>query len=101
MAQVSDVAVSQSGNSNLLRGRIAGLEPINFITLATPHLGVRGKKQVLFFSTYHNWNFGIKEFHIYLAVPVRRCGVCVIKKVVSRFSHVNFIYLLLVFRQIS
>lgn len=28
------------------RGMIAGLEPINFITLATPHLGVRGKKQV-------------------------------------------------------
>ncbi|XAR48801.1 hypothetical protein NMG60_11031748 [Bertholletia excelsa] len=28
------------------RGTIAGLEPINFITLATPHLGVRGKQQV-------------------------------------------------------
>ncbi|KAM7500705.1 hypothetical protein LguiA_025119 [Lonicera macranthoides] len=30
------------------RGMIAGLEPINFITLATPHLGVRGKKQLPF-----------------------------------------------------
>ncbi|XP_054779304.1 uncharacterized protein LOC129287156 [Prosopis cineraria] len=31
------------------RGRlIAGLEPINFITLATPHLGVRGKNQLPF-----------------------------------------------------
>ncbi|KAE9591337.1 hypothetical protein Lal_00038568 [Lupinus albus] len=29
-------------------GMIAGLEPINFITLATPHLGVRGKKQLPF-----------------------------------------------------
>lgn len=29
-------------------GSIAGLEPINFITLATPHLGVRGKKQVCY-----------------------------------------------------
>ncbi|XP_014523508.1 putative lipase C4A8.10 isoform X1 [Vigna radiata var. radiata] len=29
-------------------GLIAGLEPINFITLATPHLGVRGKKQLPF-----------------------------------------------------
>lgn len=29
-------------------GSIAGLEPINFITLATPHLGVRGRKQVCF-----------------------------------------------------
>lgn len=28
------------------RGLVAGLEPVNFITLATPHLGVRGKKQV-------------------------------------------------------
>ncbi|XP_039114186.1 uncharacterized protein LOC120249663 [Dioscorea cayenensis subsp. rotundata] len=27
---------------------IAGLEPINFITLATPHLGVKGKKQLPF-----------------------------------------------------
>ncbi|KAL3524757.1 hypothetical protein ACH5RR_013129 [Cinchona calisaya] len=30
------------------KGLIAGLEPINFITLATPHLGVRGKKQLPF-----------------------------------------------------
>ncbi|PKA51650.1 hypothetical protein AXF42_Ash003017 [Apostasia shenzhenica] len=29
-------------------GKIAGLEPINFITLATPHLGVRGRKQLPF-----------------------------------------------------
>ena len=35
---------SQNFNTNT----IAGLEPINFITLATPHLGVRGKKQVSF-----------------------------------------------------
>ncbi|KAJ7524792.1 hypothetical protein O6H91_17G022200 [Diphasiastrum complanatum] len=27
---------------------VAGLEPVNFITLATPHLGVRGKKQLPF-----------------------------------------------------
>lgn len=29
------------------RGKIAGLEPINFITCATPHLGSRGHKQVI------------------------------------------------------
>ncbi|XP_040381407.1 putative lipase YDR444W isoform X2 [Oryza brachyantha] len=29
-------------------GAIAGLEPINFVTLATPHLGVRGKNQLPF-----------------------------------------------------
>jgi len=28
-------------------GKIAGLEPINFITSATPHLGSRGHKQVI------------------------------------------------------
>ena len=28
------------------KGKIAGLEPINFITSATPHLGSRGHKQV-------------------------------------------------------
>lgn len=28
-------------------GKLAGLEPINFITLATPHLGVRGKNQMV------------------------------------------------------
>ncbi|CAA0806451.1 Hydrolase-like protein family [Striga hermonthica] len=36
-------------NLNFLnKGFVAGLEAINFITLATPHLGVRGKKQLPF-----------------------------------------------------
>ncbi|XP_039019715.1 uncharacterized protein LOC120151275 isoform X1 [Hibiscus syriacus] len=30
------------------RGTIAGLEPVSFITLATPHLGVLGRKQLPF-----------------------------------------------------
>ena len=44
--------LSSSTNANSItpcssrQGMIAGLEPVNFITLATPHLGVRGKKQV-------------------------------------------------------
>lgn len=29
-----------------LRGSIAGLGPMNFVTVATPHLGSRGNKQV-------------------------------------------------------
>lgn len=29
------------------RGTIAGLEPVNFITSATPHLGCRGHRQVI------------------------------------------------------
>ncbi|KAG2298002.1 hypothetical protein Bca52824_034474 [Brassica carinata] len=48
VSQASDGAVSNSGNSHLPQGRIAGLEPMNFITLATPHLGVRGRKQLPF-----------------------------------------------------
>lgn len=32
--------------------RIAGLEPMNFITFATPHLGSRGHKQVAFEAFY-------------------------------------------------
>lgn len=32
------------------KGKIAGLEPINFITYATPHLGSRGHKQVVHLS---------------------------------------------------
>ena len=30
------------------RGTIIGLEAMNFITIATPHLGSRGNKQVVF-----------------------------------------------------
>jgi hypothetical protein len=48
--QPGDLAYSTAGNSQSTSfskgGMIAGLEPINFITLATPHLGVRGKRQV-------------------------------------------------------
>ncbi|KAE9465059.1 hypothetical protein C3L33_03052, partial [Rhododendron williamsianum] len=33
----------------LSKGTIGGLEPMNFITAATPHLGSRGNKQVCFF----------------------------------------------------
>ncbi|CAJ2677392.1 unnamed protein product [Trifolium pratense] len=46
------VLYSTAGNSQSTSfskgGMIAGLEPINFITLATPHLGVRGKRQLPF-----------------------------------------------------
>lgn len=32
-----------------LKGTIGGLAPVNFITVATPHLGSRGNKQVILF----------------------------------------------------
>ncbi|CAK9188059.1 unnamed protein product [Ilex paraguariensis] len=38
-----------------LKGTIGGLEPINFITVATPHLGSRGNRQVPFL-------FGVPAF---------------------------------------
>lgn len=38
-------AVDYSSNQHSI-GKIAGLEPINFITFATPHLGTRSHKQI-------------------------------------------------------
>ncbi|XP_047271247.1 uncharacterized protein LOC107878181 isoform X3 [Capsicum annuum] len=50
--QSNDAVTSTSANlkpvGSLNEGLIAGLEPVNFITLATPHLGVRGKNQLPF-----------------------------------------------------
>jgi triacylglycerol esterase/lipase EstA (alpha/beta hydrolase family) len=34
----------------ICEAKIAGLEPMNFITFATPHLGSRGNNQVLFYE---------------------------------------------------
>lgn len=52
-----------SGGSEISRtsglGAIAGLEPTNFITLATPHLGVRGKNQV---GVQHALNYICQPF---------------------------------------
>ncbi|KAL6546513.1 hypothetical protein OROMI_022234 [Orobanche minor] len=50
--QPDDIGASVSTNFkssySSCNGLIAGLEAINFITLATPHLGVRGNKQLPF-----------------------------------------------------
>ncbi|OMO57465.1 hypothetical protein COLO4_35370 [Corchorus olitorius] len=57
------------------RGRIAGLEPMNFITVATPHLGSRWHKQVpLFcgsralekFAAHTSWLLGKTGKHLFL-----------------------------------
>ncbi|KAK1324963.1 hypothetical protein QJS10_CPA01g01848 [Acorus calamus] len=45
-SSTNDGSVKPACNPQL--GKIAGLEPVNFITLATPHLGVRGKNQLPF-----------------------------------------------------
>ncbi|OAY81799.1 hypothetical protein ACMD2_19538 [Ananas comosus] len=41
----TNISQTQSVNQNL-KGKIAGLEPMNFITFATPHLGTRSHKQI-------------------------------------------------------
>lgn len=46
-----DMECSLDGSTNssveeVSKRKIAGLEPVNFITCATPHLGCRGHKQV-------------------------------------------------------
>ncbi|XP_041019233.1 putative lipase ROG1 isoform X2 [Juglans microcarpa x Juglans regia] len=57
------------------KGKIAGLEPINFITYATPHLGSRGHKQVpMFCGSYTlekaasraSWFLGKTGKHLFL-----------------------------------
>ena len=39
-------ASSTNGQPQESSGTIGGLEPVNFVTVATPHLGSRGNKQV-------------------------------------------------------
>ncbi|CAA0836682.1 alpha/beta-Hydrolases superfamily protein [Striga hermonthica] len=55
----SNKETGQEGSPNVCtdesKGTIANLEPINFITVATPHLGSRGNKQVPFL-------FGVTAF---------------------------------------
>jgi hypothetical protein len=59
-----------------LKGKIAGLEPVNFITSATPHLGSRGHKQVPAFCGFWvlekvafraSWCLGRTGSHLFLA----------------------------------
>lgn len=50
-----------------LRGTICGLEAVNFITVATPHLGSRGNKQVVEYAMS-------TQFLVSLFVCVRVCS---------------------------
>ncbi|GAU14282.1 hypothetical protein TSUD_308420 [Trifolium subterraneum] len=45
---------NQECHDRKYEGKIAGLEPINFITSATPHLGCRGHKQVPLFCGFYS-----------------------------------------------
>ncbi|CAM8888262.1 unnamed protein product [Rhodiola kirilowii] len=52
---IKDDKSSTDDSEKELKGTIAGLEAMNFITIATPHLGSRGNKQVPFL-------FGVSAF---------------------------------------
>ncbi|KAK4274230.1 hypothetical protein QN277_017487 [Acacia crassicarpa] len=62
-------------NERKSKGKIAGLEPLNFITFATPHLGSRGHKQAPVFGGSHalekaatrvSWLLGKTGKHLFL-----------------------------------
>ncbi|KAK2660052.1 hypothetical protein Ddye_006585 [Dipteronia dyeriana] len=69
---------NESGDQCLkekFKGKIAGLEPVNFITSASPHLGSRGHKQVPAFCGFHtlekvaarsSWFLGRTGKHLFL-----------------------------------
>jgi hypothetical protein len=52
-------AVDYSIKQHTVARTIAGLEPVNFITFATPHLGTRSHKQVTLKSFHYcySWTF--------------------------------------------
>ncbi|KAI5670290.1 hypothetical protein M9H77_10654 [Catharanthus roseus] len=68
--------LSTNGGEEEAKATIAGLEPINFITVATPHLGSRGNKQVPFLfgvtalekaaGRVVHWIFGRTGRHLFL-----------------------------------
>ncbi|KAF7150672.1 hypothetical protein RHSIM_Rhsim02G0141300 [Rhododendron simsii] len=58
------------------RGLVAGLEPVNFITLATPHLGVRGKKQGCIAVVSMAFGSGFLSCLVRIVVAVSCGGMC-------------------------
>ncbi|KAH9690086.1 DUF676 domain-containing protein [Citrus sinensis] len=70
-----DESEEDSCQKDNLKGKIAGLEPVNFITCATPHLGSRGHKQVPVFCGFYtlekvaargSWLLGRTGKHLFL-----------------------------------
>lgn len=49
-----------------VKATIGGLEAINFITVATPHLGSRGNKQVSYLTIYSSRALSIINVHLRL-----------------------------------
>lgn len=100
-------------NQPMGQGKIAGLEPMNFITFATPHLGTRSHKQVIykFCSTFclyvkpwpdgnllwfnlslHNWIslfFGQTNISLHYIKPE---GVWKLRYKEDKFELINYVY---------
>ncbi|XP_071710913.1 lipid droplet phospholipase 1-like [Rutidosis leptorrhynchoides] len=57
-------------SEHICNQKIAGLEPINFITIASPHLGSRGRKQVPMFCGLKS----LEKVGFYTSVILKRTG---------------------------
>ncbi|KAL9238032.1 hypothetical protein vseg_012511 [Gypsophila vaccaria] len=73
--EVESIRQTQEVNEQKFTGTIAGLEPMNFITIASPHLGSRAHDQVPLFCGLHvleivarrtSWMLGRTGRHLFL-----------------------------------
>lgn len=67
---VKSVASNDLCSEYITNGKIAGLEPINFITIASPHLGSRGHRQVPMFCGVRS----LERLGFYTSVIIKRTG---------------------------
>lgn len=76
-------------SDDMFKDKVAGLEPVNFITSATPHLGSRGPKQVHFFIIISSNNLVIHVFMShqqgYFQFPMF-CGIYPLERLAVRSS---------------
>lgn len=61
---------SVASNDHISNGKIAGMEPVNFITVASPHLGSRGHRQVPMFCGVRS----LERLGYHTSVIVRKTG---------------------------
>ncbi|GJY33596.1 putative lipase ROG1 [Tanacetum coccineum] len=67
---VKSVASNVLCSEYTANGKIAGLEPVNFITIASPHLGSRGHRQVPMFCGVRS----LERLGFYTSVIIKRTG---------------------------
>ncbi|XP_068650658.1 lipid droplet phospholipase 1-like [Aristolochia californica] len=104
----SNVAASDGICEKDSKGTISGLEPMNFITVATPHLGSRGNKQVPFLfgvtvferaaSRVIHWIFRKTGKHLFLT-DSRKGEPPLLKRMVDDSDDLRFISALRAFKR--